>query len=285
MPDSDRDRLPKRSGDFAEDGYAVLVHYLDQALLGAVRHEVAKALKAPPVVGCERPHNRLVPLRWNDRTVESVLHSPSRRAAVATVTGGDDLRWISGYVSVKAPRTAALWWHQDWWCWDHPITLRPAAAQVALLCYLDDTDERNGALRLLPGSHRASVPLHAILPDAHAQAGELPADHAALCDQAGQITIRARAGDAVVLDYRLLHATHPNASDQRRDCLLLSFTPSWRSLPPEIRAHLIQHLALPRDDEQQEQNSWLTEALPSFGGTPADLKLNRTAPPRFAVTV
>jgi ectoine hydroxylase-related dioxygenase (phytanoyl-CoA dioxygenase family) len=279
----DRQQLRDAGTGFAEHGYAVLERFLDRELLEALHREVRTALQAPPVAGCERPHNRLVPLRWNDRAVDLVLEGVARRRAVAAVVGGDDLRWISGYVSTKEPRTPPLWWHQDWWCWDHPVTLRPTAAQVALLCYLTDTNRQNGALRVLPGSHRASVPLHAALRDAHAQDAELPLAHAALSDQPGQVTLGASAGDAMVLDYRLLHGTHPNLSPARRDCLLLSFTPSWGRLDADIRAHLIQHLAQPADDERPGRGSWHAELLPSFEGVRADLGLNREAPTRFAL--
>jgi hypothetical protein len=34
---------------------------------------------------------------------------------------------ISGYLSVKEPRTGALDWHQDWWCWDHPVSFEEPA--------------------------------------------------------------------------------------------------------------------------------------------------------------
>ena len=154
----------------------MLEGFLDPALVAALRCEVDLALQAPQIAGCERPHNRLVPLRWDDRAVDLILEDANRRRAVVALTGGDDLRLISGYVSVKEPRTPALWWHQDWWCWDHPVSLRPAAPQVALLCYLSDTSDHSGALRVLPGSHHASVPLHATLLDAHGQGAELPLD-------------------------------------------------------------------------------------------------------------
>ena len=268
---------------FAEDGYAVLERFLDAAVVAAVRRQVAVALEAPPVASCERPHNRLVPLRWNDPCVDLILGEPRRRRAVAAATGGDDLRWISGYISVKDARTPALGWHQDWWCWDHPVTLRPAAAQVALLCYLGDTGASNGALRLLPGSHRAGLPLHAALAAADGATDELPLDHEAFRDQERQVTVSVRAGDAVVLDYRLLHGTHPNWSAARRDCVLLSFTPSWRGLPADVQAHLIQHLAQPSAEERPAPGSWAAELLPNYDGARADLALNRLAPPGFAV--
>src|SRR5215210_1091629 len=95
------------------EGYAVLGGFLETALVAALRREVEVAREAPPVAGCERPHIRLVPLRWNDPVVDMVLEDAGRRRTVRAVTGGEDLRWISGYVSVKEPRTPALWWHQD----------------------------------------------------------------------------------------------------------------------------------------------------------------------------
>ena len=102
-------------------------------------------------------------------------------------------------------------------------------------------------------------------------------------DHPGQVTLSVRAGDAVLLDYRLLHGTHPNRSAERRDCVLLSFTPSWRGLPADIRAHLIQHLAQPTADESPAGRSWTADLPPSFVGERADLELNREAPTSFAV--
>ena len=109
----------------------------------------------------------------------------------------------SGYVSVKDPRSAALWWHQDWWCWKHPISYQRPASQIAVLCYLSDTDEVSGALRFIPGSHRQSTPLHALLPEAHTRRqDELDATHPVVSDQPEQLTLTASAGDAIVIDYR-----------------------------------------------------------------------------------
>jgi ectoine hydroxylase-related dioxygenase (phytanoyl-CoA dioxygenase family) len=203
---------------------------------------------------------------------------------LAAATGAEDLRWISAYISTKEPRSGALWWHQDWWCWDHPVAYRPPAPQIAVLCHLMATDAGNGALRVLPGSHRRSAALHAVLPAAHAEStGELDPEHPAMSDHPGQVTFAAGAGDAVVLDYRLLHGNHPNASDHRRDCLLLTFAPSWGCLPSDIRAHLIRHPAQPGETEGQPSATWRRRLLPRFDGQPRDLALNRVAPARFAV--
>jgi hypothetical protein len=235
------------------DGYARIDGLLDARAVAALRRAVEVALAAPPVPGCEREHNRLAPLRWDDAIVDLVLRDRGRCRAIAAATGGDDLRWISGYVTVKDPGTQALDWHRDWWCWDHPVSRRPAAAQIAVIVYLTATDERSGALRAVPGSHLGHGAAH-------------------------EVTLPARPGDAVVLDYRLLHGTHPNAAATRRDAVLLSFAPSWRALPADVRGHLIQHLALPGDGEPVPRGGWHQRLLPSFDGERLDLPLNLVAP-------
>jgi hypothetical protein len=267
---------------FRRDGYALLRRFLAPDEVRALALRVDAVLRTPLPPGCERPHNTLAPLRWDDPLVDRVLDEPRRRDLIARAVGADDLRWISAYVSVKEARSAALWWHQDWWCWDHPVTYRPEAAQIAVLCYLSDTSADAGALRALPGSHVRSVPLHAELPEAHSRsASELDPVEPAMCDHPDQVTLAVRAGDAVVTDYRLLHGTHPNSAARRRDCLLFTFTPCWRSLPDEIRAHLIRHPALPLPGSRPP--SW-GELLPDYSGTPRDLPLSRSAPGAFAVS-
>jgi hypothetical protein len=227
-----------------DDGYAVLPQLLSCAEVRVARADVERILRAPAGPSCERAHNTLVPLRWDTPLVRRVL---DRRAArVAEAAGGDDLRWISGYVSVKDPHSEPLDWHQDWWCWDHPVSLRPDPAQVALLVYLTDTSERNAALRVRPGSHRG--------------------------DPRPARTLPLRAGDAALIDYRLEHGTHANLTPDRRDCLILNFAPAWRALPEDIRGHLIQHPALPCDDEPAHALPW----LPRYDGPRVDLPLNRT---------
>ena len=280
--------LPTRSAAplraFRGAGFVLLERFLEADELRPLRREVDARLEQPVPSGCERPHNTLAPLGWDDAIVQRVLSSQRRRAALSDAIGADDLRWISAYISVKPPRSAALWWHQDWWCWDHPVTYRPAASQVAVLCYLTDTTARNGALRVLPGTHHRSTALHAELPEPHAgEADGLPSDHASMRDHPDQVTIALRAGDAVALDYRLLHGTHPNPTRRRRDCLVFAFTPSWRHLPADVRAHLIRHPALPTAPTRQISGSWAAELLPRYRGRPRDLPLSRAAPSDFAM--
>jgi hypothetical protein len=274
---------PPQPSHFIRDGFTVLYRFLDEIEVKDARVAVEEVVAAPRLCGaCTRPHNTLLPLRWNDSVVRLVLASSARVRALAEAVGAVDPKWISGYVSIKEPRSPALWWHQDWWCWDHPVSFRRPAPQIAVLCYLTATDVGSGALRVLPGSHHRSLPIHALLPERHAESADaLEVGHPAMTDQPGQVTLSLAAGDAVVIDYRLLHGTHGNDRDMRRDCILLSFAPSWRDLPADIRGHLIQHPAQPGAGEHPSAGGWEDELLPRFDGVPKSLPLNRKPPPVF----
>ena len=263
------------------DGFAVLHAFLDRIEIQETKALVETALRLPRHSLCDRPHNILVPLRWCDPLVGILAISERRLEVLRAVSGGHDLRWISGYISIKEAFSPPLWWHQDWWCWDHPVSFRHDAVQAALLCYLTETNNSNGALRVLPGSHLKSVAIHAVLPEAHSQNETLQSEHAAVSDLAGQVTLDLRAGDAVLLDYRLLHGTHANTTASRRDCLIFNFAPSWETLPDDIKAHLIRHPALPSENEAMAASKRFAEILPSFAGKRKSLPLNRNAPSEF----
>jgi Phytanoyl-CoA dioxygenase (PhyH) len=271
---------PPQASAFLRDGFTVLYRFLDEVEVKDARVGVEEVVAAPRLCGaCTRPHNTLLPLRWNDSVVRLVLASSARVWALAEAVAATDPKWISGYVSVKEARSPALWWHQDWWCWDHPVSFRRPASQIAVLCYLTATEVGSGALRVLPGSHHRSLPIHACLPERHAESAEaLEVGHTAMTDQPGEVTLSLAAGDAAVIDYRLLHGTHGNDRDLRRDCILLSFAPSWRDLPADIRGHLIQHPAQPGDGERPPAGGWEDELLPRFDGVPKSLQVNRTPP-------
>jgi ectoine hydroxylase-related dioxygenase (phytanoyl-CoA dioxygenase family) len=264
------------SASLLSDGYTELPGFIAGAAL-AEAQRLAEVDDEPLQSTCSRPHNTLSPVPWDHPVLDVVV---DERARIEYAAGARDLRFISGYLSIKEGRSKALWWHQDWWCWQHPISLQREPAQVALLVYLCDTDERSGALRVLPGTHHRSIDVHAELAGAHADETTAADDaHPVMRDHPLQVTCAARAGDAVLVDYRLLHGTHPNEASHRRTCLIVNFAPAWSELPEEIRAHLIQHPSLPSGGVLAEarRHDW----LPSFSGQPADLMLQRDAPAEF----
>ena len=266
------------SSDFAVDGFTTIPALFEEPDLQEIEKQVQRGLALPRDPIMNRVGNHLVPLRWNDPIVARLLCRTSVLTRIGAAVAAADLRWISAYISSKDASTPALLWHQDWWCWDHAISFVSTAPQVAVLCYLSDTSHQTGALRVLPGSHLRRLPIHSALPEPHSAAAEqLAPDHPALSDLEGQITLNVRRGDAVAVDYRLLHGTHPNRGLSRRDALLFSFTPNWRFLPESVRAHLTMHPALPNSTEWPTIAAWRQGIFPRYDGTPTSLQINRMA--------
>ncbi|ACU03985.1 phytanoyl-CoA dioxygenase family protein [Pedobacter heparinus] len=266
---------------FETDGFILLENFLEEWEIPILKQAVANVVAEKRVSSCIRPNNTLTTLRWNDPIVSHLLSSASRITAISQATKTKDLKWISGYISSKEPRSEALWWHQDWWCWQHPISFKKEAPQIAVLCYLSPVNKENGALRVLPGSHHTYTELHASLPEAHAGIGHFDPDNLSLKDYCGQFTLELKAGDAVVIDYRLLHGTHPNLSSERRDCVMITFTPDWKSLPEEIQGHLSRNYSLPFYDEMRVALNYPVDLLPEYKLTARDLEVIRVPPQDF----
>lgn len=271
--------LAQGRGSFAEDGHAIVESLFAQPDLALLAELVERRLAQPHDPGMNRVGNDLVPLRWNDPIVLALLTRHAALARIAEAAVATDLRWISAYISSKPAHSPALPWHQDWWAWDHPVSFAPHAPQIAVVCYLSATSARSGALRVLPGSQHAGHRLQRMLPEPHSiAADQLPPDHPALGDAPGQATLAVAPGDAVVIDYRLLHGTHPNHAASRRDALLFTFAPHWRALPDEVRAHLAMHPALPTRAELQQCLGHGITHVPTYDGAPRSLQVNRVAP-------
>ncbi len=82
--------------DFVRHGSVVLKEFLNKAEVAEVQAAVPSLLSSPRESTCERPHNTLLPLRWNDSIVQSVLTSERRlqlpRVAVGAQRSQVDFR-------------------------------------------------------------------------------------------------------------------------------------------------------------------------------------------------
>ena len=137
-----------------------------------------------------------------------------------------------------------LYWHQDFSNWNSPEAATPWPTMVFLSTYLTDTSKANGCLRVIPGSHRRRVDLHDVLPDAHGQDVQALEDlnTPVFADHPDAVDIPMKAGDLIAADARLLHAAHPNSTDERRTLVLawhkvfpFPEPPSWWTRPiPDV---------------------------------------------------
>jgi ectoine hydroxylase-related dioxygenase (phytanoyl-CoA dioxygenase family) len=130
--------------------------------------------------------------------------------AVADVLGPDIL-CRSSSVFLKLPGDAAyVAWHQDAAYWE----LEPPDVATAWVALTDSTDE-NGALQVLPGSHRAPLMPHGELDDpanllSRGQGITVPIDASRV------ISLVLRTGEMSIHHVGLAHGSRPNAASTQR---------------------------------------------------------------------
>jgi ectoine hydroxylase-related dioxygenase (phytanoyl-CoA dioxygenase family) len=129
--------------------------------------------------------------------------------------------WFSWY---KQPHTGKrIPWHQDAGYW--PIEPKK---NVTAWVALDHCTPDNGCLRVIPGSHRASI-THSAVNDATSWFDK-GADPAAV-DESKAIDVILRPGEFVLFNEGTLHGSNPNSSDLPRYAFSLRYT------SPEVNLH------------------------------------------------
>ena len=115
--------------------------------------------------------------------------------------GFEGTTFSTGFVISKPPHSPPLFWHQDWWGWEHSHSYTKKPQQLFFMYYLIDTTPDNGCLRLIPGSHLKRHPMHD-LPEAHTAEVNMADDltHPVYQDQPDEIDVCVGAGDLVVGD-------------------------------------------------------------------------------------
>ena len=221
------------------DGFCHVPGVLDPA---ALRATVEAAEAALGTIGTDhraqwRSQGSLVPVADHPPFAPLIAYSGFQEMFERLGLRGT--RFSSGYVISKPPGGPALFWHQDWWGWQHPISREDRIAQVALFLYMTDTTRQNGCLRLVPGTHRRRHPLHDLV-DAHdpALAEVKNPDDDAFASHPDELDVPVKAGDVVVVDARLIHGAHPNRSDRERTNIALWWHPDYEALPASLRARI-----------------------------------------------
>jgi ectoine hydroxylase len=161
---------------------------------------------------CDHLHPRLAAMLDDDRVVE-----PMKDAV-----GTELLAPFTSKLNMKrAVEGSEFPFHQDYPYWYVAVGSNAADIATAVL-FLDDATADNGALRVLPGSHR------------HGPAKRDPADptgfltDAANLDVGLEVTLELPAGSLVFFGAFMVHRSSPNRSSKHRRALLPSFQPAGR---------------------------------------------------------
>lgn len=226
-----------RRRDLLEDGFTIVPRMLGAAQISQCKMMTERLLTSAHGDGdAQRAIGSLIDILCDPSALELITW-PRAFGALGAL-GFPDARFQHGMLFNKAPRTPRTFWHQDGAIWNHPRGYAAEPFDLIFIYYLVDTSVRNGCLRVLPGSHRRRHPLHEIL--ARTDTAELRrmADptHPAFATLSGELELPCATGDVVILDSRLLHATHANDSDSDRRALSLWYLTHADALPEAIHA-------------------------------------------------
>jgi ectoine hydroxylase-related dioxygenase (phytanoyl-CoA dioxygenase family) len=198
LADDERDTLDR-------DGYVVLNGVLDEATVAAMRSSIGELLEISRR-DLTKKHGgtlHLDDILDAGATFDPAWSSPRLIAAVAHVLGADFHVSAAGFRGPR-PGYGAQALHADGVALAVGDPYRVATAIVLLV----DFTERNGATRVVPGSHRDPVR------DASKESG---------VPHPRERIVTARAGDAIVFNGHLWHSGTKNTSDERRDALQIVF--------------------------------------------------------------
>lgn len=222
-------------------GYAVVPNYLSESFLASLRDQCNEVLTRLPQQHRDEYKSQGSLVNLGDHPDYShLIASPALRDLMRQL-GFAGNRWLAGYLISKPPNSPPLFWHQDWWGWDHPMSYTARMPGLGIMIYLSDTKVQNGCLRVIPGSHRCRHRLHS-LPVAHEESLshiENPDDIAYHSD-GSETPVEVNAGDIVLIDPRLLHGAYANKTDGERSLITLWYLPEFSSLPQAIQARYVQ---------------------------------------------
>jgi len=183
--------------------------------------------------------------------------------------GFDEVYFTDGYLITKPPRSPRLFWHYDWSGWPDPVSYDQTPPQVFFMYYLTDTTRHNGCLRVVPKSHYIPSAFHEKLGLPHNAAvyDEKSQDSFYYQDHPDEIDVPVKAGDLLIGDARILHASHANQSDQHRTLFTLWYQTRYRELSDRLKARIVREKIhrLPEDWPERERR--MVEALwPAYEG-------------------
>ena len=220
--------LQKRE-QMIRDGFCVIDNILTDAFLQELRDESERLLANYVPPDHTRYHGHHLQVTSKDNTlVQKLLEWQPTLNALEEMGFGDFPVPVGITILTKDPGAPPLYWHQDWYHWNDPISCAPWPQDIFMKYYLTDTTPENGCLKVIPSTHRKRIDLHDKLLYASKQGNvlepgsESKEKYAVMFrDHPDQVDVCVKAGSLVMRDARLLHSVRKNDTDKRRTMLLV----------------------------------------------------------------
>ena len=261
-----------------EQGFCKFENILDEPMLDELRRVTDELLaqQTPEEKERFRYQGSNISIVAQHAVFPRLFTWPKTLAALREL-GYERPKWMSGFLLSKPPHAPPLYWHQDWAAWDDPISGEAEPTQLFLMYYLHDTSRENGCLRVIPGTHRKRIPFHDELPLPHTDASNYAMlDSPLFRTHPDEVDVPVQAGDLLIGDARLLHAAHPNKTNERRTLLTLWYMPKFDELPDSIKATFSRPESLqPEEWGDVETGRAMQSLLASYSGNAQPVKGNR----------
>jgi hypothetical protein len=186
-------------------------------------HQVFRDLKQgrTPSVPQEEWEQFVLRLGHGMHYVDDTIDAFVRSAPIASVVHDliEDPVVLGTAITYKQPRSGVLQFefHQD----SGVLTTTPDSLVLAFVA-LDDMDEENGCLQVIPGSHRCGLHEQLRLDERAWTPVERDVDEEATKpDAAGAISLPMERGSVVLLHGRTWHGSGANRSERKRRALLV----------------------------------------------------------------
>jgi non-heme Fe2+,alpha-ketoglutarate-dependent halogenase len=156
---------------------------------------------------------------------------------VEDLLGPDFFLWGSNFF-IKEPRShSTVGWHQDAYYWP----LNPHESLTVWLAF-DDSTVENGAMNVIPGSHRAGLLKHVRVQRSDTDSVLMLECERGQFREDGAVDVTLKAGEVSIHDDKLVHGSPANPSDHRRAGLTLRYSRTNvkcdLSVNPHFKAYL-----------------------------------------------
>lgn len=156
---------------------------------------------------------------WHEtsRWLFDICMNPKIHDLVEGILGPNFFLWASNFF-VKEPRTKeTVGWHQDAYYW-----LMSPHNSVTVWLAFGDVDEENGAMRIVPGSHKSGIIQHS-RSTATDSVLTLELEHGTFREDTA-VSMRLKAGEVSLHDDAAVHGSPANPSDRKRVGLTMRFS-------------------------------------------------------------
>ena len=137
---------------------------------------------------------------------------------------GEDVWLYHSKLMMKAAHDGSFTpWHQDFQYWTNAS---PLPTQINCMLSIDASDEANGALRMVPGTHQGGL-----LPAKHFATASFNIGLEGALEDFPSVLLETKPGDAVIFGAYVIHGSGPNTSQRDRRANTFAFDRADNWLP------------------------------------------------------